>query len=558
MNTTFFNLAKQLVSLAASDLSCIDKTNLTQIVEYLFTDISNGHSCSKLSALSSSTNILPHEITKLFKKSGIVNDISIKSISPKPLSILKSDNDYLVYIGKYLNYEVSIKEQINLLTVADTCLGDNYKNSIKILDAISYNKKLPNIEQLQAIKTSIHNKLSFITGGPGTGKTTTVTLLLWLFYQVYGFEINVKLAAPTGKASKRIKESILSNIQFLAKFLDMSAIETLLESESFVTIHKLLGAKNDNIYFKHNKHNKLNLDILIIDESSMVSLPLYSKLLEAVDANTIRHIIFLGDKNQLSSVEEGYVFASLITTNNYSDLFTHNANISELIQSKRSSNDIDALTNAVLNNNLDRIKNILEISDNIKLYKPKLNTILDNYLNSDSFNDYLNSVKSDTVNIFDKFSRQCVLCLTNVGLLGSYNLNLQIEKHIRQKLATIDTWYSGRPIIILKNDYALGLNNGDIGICIIKDCIVQIVFEDGRAFIPEILPKFDLAYAISIHKSQGSEFNHAYVVIPNTKCSRELLYTAVSRAKNFLTIFSTLDIIAITNPTIRNTGLLEL
>ena len=554
VNSAFFNLSKQLVSLAASDLSCIDKTNLIQIIEYLFTDISNGHSCSKLSYVGSSMSLSSNEITKLFKKSGIVSDFCINNTAPQPLSILKVDNDYLVYISKYLNYEISIREQVQLLTKSYTTLGNNYQNSIKILDEISHNNKLPNIEQLEAIKTSVHNKLSFITGGPGTGKTTTVTLLLWLFYQIYGFDIKIKLAAPTGKASKRVKESIQSNIGALSKYLDMVAINKLLETESFETIHKLLGAKNDSIYFRNNKDNKLDLDILIIDESSMVSLPLYSKLLEAINSHTIRHIIFLGDKNQLSSVEEGYVFASLITPNSR-DLFTNQGNISELIQSKRSSNDIGAFTKAVLDNNLDMIKSMLDNSDNIKLYKPKLNIILDSYLNLESFNDYLTSVQSNTTNIFDKFNRQCILCLTNVGILGSYNLNLQIEKHIKQKLATLDTWYDGRPIIILKNDYSLGLNNGDIGICVIKDGVVNIVFEDGRAFIPEILPKFDLAYAISIHKSQGSEFNHAYVVIPYTKCSRELFYTAVSRAKNSLTIFSTLDIIAVANPTIRNTGL---
>ncbi len=555
MNTTFFNLSKQLVSLAASDLSIIDKINLTQIIEYLFTDISNGHSCSKLSDLGSSISLSPNEITKLFKKSGIVSDFYINNTAPKPLSIVNIDNDYLVYISKYLNYEISIKNQVQLLTKSYINLNNNYKNSIKLLAEISYNNKLPNIEQLEAIKTSVHNKLSFITGGPGTGKTTTVTLLLWLFYQIYGFDIKIKLAAPTGKASKRVKESIQSNIGALSKYLDMVAINKLLETESFVTIHKLLGAKNDSIYFRHNQDNKLDLDILIIDESSMVSLPLYSKLLEAVDSHTIRHIIFLGDKNQLSSVEEGYVFASLITPSKHPDLFTNDGNIGELVQSKRSSNDIGVLTKAILDNNLDMIKLMLDNSGNIKLYKPKLNTVLDSYLNLESFNDYLTSAQSNTTNIFDKFSRQCILCLTNVGLLGSYNLNLQIEKHIKQKLATIDIWYSGRPIIILKNDYSLGLNNGDIGICVIKNGVIQIVFDDGRGFIPEILPKFDLAYAISIHKSQGSEFNHAYVVIPYTKCSRELLYTAVSRAKKFLTIFSTLDIMAVANPTIRNTGL---
>ena len=561
MSESFFNIAKQLVSLASSDLTSSDEDNLIKVIEYLFIDISNGHSCSKLSVLSFDIGISQSELLKLINKSALVNDFTSSKQKVQPISILRTDNDYLLYISKYLNYEITIKEQVQLLSSCYLNLPENYAKSIKLLEQISLQDKLPNNEQLHAIKTSIQNKLSFITGGPGTGKTTTVTIILWLMYQLYGANIRVKLCAPTGKASKRVKESILSNIDNLAKYLDMSMVKKLVDAGEFITIHKLLGSMNDNIYFKHNKFNKLEIDVLIIDESSMVSLPLYSKLLEAIDSNTIRHIIFLGDKNQLSSVEEGYVFASLITPNSTHDLFSnHSNNISELSQSKRSSGDIGVLTHAVLKNNLHEINSIIETSQNIKLYKPKLNTIVDSYLNLDSLNDYLDSLATGTVNIFHKFNRQSILCLTNVGLLGTINLNLQIEKHIRQKLSTIDVWYSGRPIIILKNDYTLGLNNGDIGLCVVTDGVAKILFDDGRSFIPEILPKYEVAYAISIHKSQGSEFNHAYVVIPNAKCSRELLYTAVSRAKNFLTIFATKDIIkeAITNPTIRNTGLSEL
>jgi exodeoxyribonuclease V alpha subunit len=565
MNKEFFHLSKQLVSIAANNLMSGEKDNLIQIINQLFTDISNGHSCSKLSELNRKIGFKDKEIINILDKSKLIHYYTDKKPITKPISILDIGEDSLIYISKYLYYESNIKIQVEKLTSATNNLPANYTKYLEMLDNLSQSQNLPNTEQLRAIKIGIQNKLSFITGGPGTGKTTTVTLLLWLIYQIYGNAIQVKICAPTGKAAKRVKESIIGNLDNLAMHLDVSALNKLLDDNTnFATIHKILGVQKNNIYFKYNKANQLKLDVLIIDESSMISLPLYSKLLEAIDTNTVLHIIFLGDRNQLSSVEEGYVFGSLINPGSKHDLFSSKTNISELIVSKRNIGAIGVLTNAVLSNDIKIIEDTLVSADNIKLYKPRLNNILDKYLNSHDLTDYLSyaRVLADAKTLFAKFNAQSILCLTNVGLLGTINLNLQIEKHIKQKLFTIDTWYSGRPIIILENDYTYSLHNGDIGICVIIDNIPKIMFDDGRMFIPEALPKYELAYAISIHKSQGSEYKHAYVVLPpsfneSTNCSREILYTGISRAKDSLTLFTTLDVIeqAINKPTIRNTGL---
>ena len=312
------------------------------------------------------------------------------------------------------------------------------------------------------------------------------------------------------------------------------------------------------------------MDVLIIDESSMVGLPLFSKLLQAIDSKTIKHVIFLGDKNQLSSVEEGYVFASLINQRkgNNHDLFSFTGidNISELRVSKRNSGDIGALTYEVLHQDMDKVQKILSDSNAIKLAKPTFNTILKHYLHSTSLNEYFETAQQFEIGgeklLFEKFNRQSLLCLTNVGILGTLNLNQQIEKQIKLRFSTMNIWYSGRPVIILQNDYSLSLNNGDIGICVCINNQAWVLFEDGRMFIPEVLPSNQLAYAISIHKSQGSEYEHVNIVLPtgdeHNMCSRELLYTAVSRAKKSINLFSSSATIrnSIKNVISRNTGLI--
>jgi exodeoxyribonuclease V alpha subunit len=281
-------------------------------------------------------------------------------------------------------------------------------------------------------------------------------------------------------------------------------------------------------------------------------------------------------------VEEGYVFASLVNLRKISrdhqayDLFAYHEKslAAELVTSNRNQGEIYALAQALLTQDAALVAQILATGEQVKLYPAKLGQVL-NYLFTREDNPLLNYLDSaQLVNeislssikqLFAQLNQQAVLCLTNRGVLGCDNLNLQIERRIKQQIGHLDTWYSGRPIIILQNDYNLELFNGDIGICVLDGDKVQIVFENGRQFIPEVLPAHSLAYAITIHKSQGSEYQQVNLVLPEMSqanegtnlLSRELVYTGVTRAKSQVTIFSSQDLIlqAMANHIQRNTGL---
>ncbi|MBP9741985.1 MAG: exodeoxyribonuclease V subunit alpha [Burkholderiales bacterium] len=588
MNQKIKTIAYQLSNLAHKQLTIKERDYLVLIIDHLFCDLELGHSCSKLSAIQIKVPL--KQMMNVLERSGLVavfNQIPDK-LQLKPITLLKLAPDNLLYITKYLHYELHIAKNVSRLANSQLWhntfnpINDNcYNKCVTILEQARINYDMPNTDQLLAIKNSIKSRINFITGGPGTGKTTTVTLLLWLIYQLYGNECIVHICAPTGKAAKRVKESILNGIDFFLERklpFDCSTLANLLnDNNNFSTIHKLLGFMRNSIYFKYNKDNPLKADILIIDESSMVGLALFSKLLDALDYSQIKHVIFLGDRNQLSSVENGYVFASLIegslSGKDY-DLFTsgnyYANNISQLTISKRNAGDIEILSNAILNNDLPRLESVLTSSATVTLINPSLSNILMYYLtvNEYSLKDYLDYILSTEICdygiLLDKFNKQSLLCLTNVGLLGSINLNAQIEKKIGRILKTSSLWYTGRPILILENDYSLGLFNGDIGICIVESGRTHVLFSNGKKFIPEVLPQYQLAYAISIHKSQGSEYDAVNIVLPQIVAqdelailSRELIYTGVTRAKKVVNLFSTLPIIyqAVNKVTQRNTGL---
>jgi exodeoxyribonuclease V alpha subunit len=467
-------------------------------------------------------------------------------------------------------------------------IGISYQQGLQQLRALSAAENRPNSEQLAAIIAASRQKFSIITGGPGTGKTTTVTLLLWLLYQTYGADLKIQICAPTGKAAIRVRDSVSNTLHSLVQnssidFEGALFAGLLAEGNNFLTIHKLLGYQHNSIYFRHNAQNQLDLDVLIIDESSMISLPLFSKLFQALNLNKLKHIIFLGDKNQLSSVEEGYVFASLValrsdTSNNNGvyDLFTQiqEPNIThELLISNRNQGVIHELAQAILTQNESALTSALESSEQVEVFAPELKLVLQRVLDNanSTFRQFLSFAQNandehDHAELFRLFSAQTILCLTNGGILGCDNLNARLELQIKRILGVNDEWYNGRAIIILQNDYNLELFNGDIGICVLKDDRARVVFENGREFIPEVLPNYSLAYAITIHKSQGSEYQQVSIVLPTRQStdtsagrllSRELLYTAVTRAKSNIRLYCEQETLfaAIKQQTVRNSGL---
>lgn len=561
-------ISVHLAKLATEYLNENELSQLTKIINKLFDDLNDGHSCTNIKSIVLDIGLSAAQILDLLIKSklcAIYKDVP-SVLQTLPLSICYfEDTTGLLYVTRYLNYELQIFQHVNQF--AKYKLSHSNGKMSQVIDVLfklhQYSNR-PNQAQLAAIQHSLANKFSIITGGPGTGKTTAVTLLLWSLYQLYGDDIEVKICAPTGKAARRVRESVAKSIYELNEqsnnILDTKCFSKILaQKDNFSTIHKLLGVKNNNIYFQHNQENKLNVDVLIIDESSMIGLPLFSKLLSAIDEQTIKHIVFLGDKNQLSSVEEGYVFASLVGQSIMRedvakiDLFSpplEHCLASELTVGNRSNSDIAMLANAILGGDENLARLTINTTNSITRYDSSLKDLLRTVCGRDAlmhkYLDYVDSldVRSlDIDSIFKQFTTQTTLCLTNVGILGTQNINREIEKNIKRQRHITHEWYTGRAIMILQNDYRLDLFNGDIGICIMTVDGAQIIFENGRKFIPEVLPQYTLAYAITIHKSQGSEYDSVNVVLPNSdgnlmQASRELVYTAVTRARQQVNLFA--------------------
>lgn len=594
------SFSSELIKFANPALSDQEKQLLLSIIDCMQNDLLAGHSCSKLSLVADKISSSLIDVKELLLSSGLLAitvsgsiDLELEDLQPIPAKPLILYHE-LLYLNRYYYYETNVaKKTCQLDEVYSANKETDTEKLLEELKAIQNVHNLPNQEQFNAIKNSISRKLSIITGGPGTGKTTTVTLLLWALANLYrGQTLSVKICAPTGKAANRVKESIMNSLKlFKERELPIECQlfdELLSDSNSFTTIHKLLGYQQNSIYFRHDEKNSLAIDILIIDESSMIGLSLFSKLLAAINPERTRHIIFLGDKNQLSSVEEGYVFASLVKpaplissisrTESQQllqpDLFSiepvdsSNSMVSELIISNRSSGEVAQISSAILAGNIIAVGDLLEKGRQVQLKPLEMNQLMAELFKADScWNQYANFLKNcdettDISALFAAFNQQVVLSAINSGFFGVNNLNLIIEKRIRQQLITTSEWYFGRPIMILSNDYALGLFNGDIGICQVYEERFIIVFQDGRKFIPEILPRYQLAYAITIHKSQGSEYNNVSIVLPEIEnleevYSRELIYTAITRAKNTVTVFSSFSSLKkiILNQLERNTGL---
>lgn len=530
---------------------------LRKIVSDLFEAMEAGDSCIQLHS---------DEEIKVLCASGLAQVICSARLPNVPLCIYQVEGLNFLYLTRYYYYENRISLIISQLCNASTSIDKSKINStLELLKTKSQQFDFPNQGQYLSIKKSLQQKFSIITGGPGTGKTTSVVLILWGLFQIYGKDLKILLGAPTGKAAQRVKESLQDNLDNIEDNLnlDISDIRNFLNNnESCGTIHKLLGYIHQSIYFRYNNENNLDADVLIIDESSMISLPLFYKLISAINISKIKHLIFLGDPNQLYSVEEGFVFNSLVNASSAPYY------VSALTISKRNQGDVSRLAKAILDNNSALVMDILNNSKFVSIQRPNQQFIMHSILygtnNIFEFIEYCqNKTEINNANeikdLFKHYTRCAVLCMTNLGKLGVVNLNSEIEHLIKTKIVCNEPWYSGRSIMILSNEKSLNLFNGDIGICLILNGKPRVYFDNGRSFVPEILPKHQLSFAMTIHKSQGSEYEMVKIIIPtaitSNLLSKELIYTAVTRAKKSVEIFSDINNITSLKATIRQSTL---
>ena len=422
--------------------------------------------------------------------------------------------------------------------------------------------------QKLAAFVSVLKKFCVVSGGPGTGKSTLIARIISLILkQRKASGMRIAIAAPTGKAAARLQEAIQNGKETLP--VEETVKETVPTEAS--TIHRLLGTIPGSPYFRHNAENPLPVDMVVVDEASMVDLALMSKLVQALPSDA--RLILLGDKDQLASVEAGAVLGDICDTgrihgfsrgllNRYREITGDPADISQgnrggpvikdsVVELKKNyrfglESGIGAVSRAVNRGDGNLALRLLKSGDydDIRWNSlPEPNTlyrvIKENVLQG--FKPCLQA--KDPFEAHGLFGRFRILCALRKGPYGVSALNVLVEQVLRDEnlIDTDKRWYRGRPVMITKNDYNLGLFNGDIGNILPDpetDHSLRAFFlsPDGtlRSFLPDRLPEHETVYAMTVHKSQGSEFDKALLILPDRHTpvlTRELIYTGVTRAK---------------------------
>ncbi|MDN2705860.1 exodeoxyribonuclease V subunit alpha [Janthinobacterium sp. SUN100] len=449
--------------------------------------------------------------------------------------------------------------------------------------------------QKVACAVALRGKVAIITGGPGTGKTYTVASLLTLLFAVspQPEQLRIALAAPTGKAAARLKQSIDKALEGLAAKAargdqGLPLLELARRMGAARTLHSLLGARPDTRTFAHHAGNPLEVDVLIVDEASMVHLEMMASVLDALPPTAI--LILLGDKDQLASVEAGAVLGDLChdaQAGGYTaDTIAYAQAASGvaippafagaagalaqqtvmLRHSHRFSGPIGELALAVNGGRPDLAKacfagdsggqlawsvtaqpdEVLRLalrgrSDAPGGYQPYLELVNAGEEGYALHDDWVRAV----LHAFEAFR---ILCAVREGEWGVAGLNTAIELRLEKEgLIRRSEWYVGRPVMVTRNDYGTGVFNGDIGLTLrdpARPGSLRVYFLEGenvRSVLATRLRHVETAFAMTVHKSQGSEFRHTVLVLPQeggAMLARELVYTGITRARDFFTLVS--------------------
>ncbi len=451
-----------------------------------------------------------------------------------PVELMVYDRG-LLYLERYYSYEFSVKKALSDLAGSQT-LPASLSNAAArdTLDEL-FEDSGP---QRAAAEHAISHRLTVIAGGPGTGKTYTLTRVLAALLSADP-QPRIGLAAPTGKAASRMKDAIGE----ATDELDSGLAETLRGVEAS-TIHRMLGW-NDGIRFRHNRSNPLPFDVVVIDEVSMVSLPLMGRLVEAIGPST--RVILVGDPYQLASVEAGAVLGDITgSTGRVAQ------SVRTLTDARRFTTDsgIAVMAEAIRHGDADRVVEVLDspaFADVERLDPDQTHELLNSTIAS-GVEAMHAALDGDAKKALALGSATKFLCATRRGDNGRDEWQKRIETGVRSLVDNYHfrgRWYVGRPIIATSNDYVLRLFNGDTGVVVKSANGRMVVFPDAdnsEPLNPAQIGEFDTWWAMTIHKSQGSEFPHAVVALPEPGSpilTRELLYTGVTRAKNQVTVIAT-------------------
>lgn len=496
-----------------------------------------------------------------------------------------------LYLFRYFDYEQQV-----LRYLRRQCQVAPFDLDASILSALFPSSNEAIDWQKVAVANAASLPFSVISGGPGTGKTTTVTKLLALLVAqslAQGRLLRIELAAPTGKAAARLTESIANAKASLP--LDDGIRSAIPEQAS--TLHRLLGSEFGRSRFKHHKDNPLHLDVLLVDEVSMVDLPMMAKLIDAMPAHA--RLILLGDKDQLASVEAGSVLGDItfgidrayfqpewaqrlahltgeplgslgnaaapaisraLTLLRTSYRFDENSGIGHLAKAMNAG-DASAVLRCLQADYADVHWCVPEEGQT----KADIATLAKGY------DEYWEAVRQakPIAELYQMFSRYQILTAVRQGEFGVEKINAQLEGYFYQRGRVKDpyVWYPGKAVMLTRNDASLGLFNGDIGLCMPDECQrlrVWFMQSDGTfsGLLPSRLSEYETVFAMTVHKSQGSEFDQVALLLPlisSPVLSKELLYTGITRAKKTFTLWGASALIRSATKTRiqRDSGLLD-
>jgi len=467
-----------------------------------------------------------------------LNDVGDSPLTPE---ILRVEHD-LVYLRRFHDLECTVAEHLVALASQPTPVpapADDLSDEMHLDDG-----------QREAVRVCLASRLGVLVGGPGTGKTRTVATILAALLRGDGATPRIALAAPTGKAAARMGESIAG----AAALLD-GADPELADSMRQIkpsTVHRLLGVRTGSAAFRHNASDPLHHDVVIIDEASMMSLPLTASLLDALGDST--RVILVGDPDQLASVEAGSVLADLVAA-----VGPTSTCVAELTANHRfgDGSAIAELASAVRAGDSEAARRALEGDEAVSLSSTSGRSIIEPVASAMR----QAALSGDATAAAKHLDSVRVLCAHRRGPAGVARWNAMVESWLGDVRPFSD--YAGRPVMVTENDASRRLFNGDIGVVVDRDGALEVVLPDGDGVraVPRVhLGRVETVHALTIHKSQGSEFDRVIVVLPSADsllATRELLYTAITRARSSVTLIGSLDTVlaALARPTRRASGL---